>query len=178
MNMRLGPAILSMLVAVTGCATSRVDWDFDPAVEFTDYRTFDWLTPPGTVTDQRERFPLLALRLKRAFEHELRAIGYDKVNEDPDFYVAFHTAVGQTLTRTYFTSWSYRFTSRRHPRWRTGLVIVDDYEVGSLVFDVIDAATDELAWRGVASGFPFRDGTPDRGEAETTARAILEGFPP
>ena len=169
--------VLFLLVA-GGCATTRYDWDFDPGIDFEAYQTFDWLAPPGTVVSDREAFPLLTLRLKRAFEHELRAIGYEKVDEDPDFLVAFHAAAGRRLTRTYFTAWGFRYPPRRLPRWRTGVVIMDDYEEGSLILDIIDADTEELVWRGVATGFPFGGGTPDRARAEEAARAILEGFPP
>ena len=176
-------AVAALLVATAGCATTRYAWDYDADTDFDSYVTFDWMPAPSTVTQQRQQLPLLELRLKRSFEHELQAIGYEKVDEDPDFYVAFHTAVDRTLTRTYFNNWRYRYPPRGAP-WRgrpgprAGVVVVDSYDVGSLILDVIDADTEELVWRGVATGFPYGGGTPDRDEAEATARAILEGFPP
>ena len=176
---RIGVALAAFLpLILPGCASVRYDWDYDQDVDFARYQTFDWMTPPGTVASEREQFPILALRLKRAFEHELHAIGYDKVDEDPDFLVAFHAASERYLSRLDFDRWGYWHPPRRHPGWQINLVVFDEYERGSLVFDVIDARTEELVWRGVAWNFPYGDGRPDRAKAEETARALLEGFPP
>jgi hypothetical protein len=177
--MKVRTGLVAVLCAATvGCATTRFAWDYDRDVDFERYHTFDWMSPPGTVEDEWRDFPLMALRLKRAFEHELHAIGYDKVDEDPDFYVAYHAAVGRPLSVSYFNAWRYRYPPRRRPGWHVGVVVGDTYDEGSLILDVIDAQTDELVWRGVARGFPFGHGEPDRREAEDAARAILEAFPP
>lgn len=179
------------ILALAGCApTLRFTSDYDDAVDFSAYETFDWMSPPRNYDDPLGDYPTIALRIKRAVEDELIAKGFKKVDEDPDFFVVYHASVERRLTRTYIDTWGYYYPHyryypryRRYPRFRSyppvvwGLTYVDGYDEGTLVIDIVDATTNELVWRGSAIG-AVGDPVRAREKVGETVRMILEEFPP
>ena len=179
----LPPIILVM--TLVGCAPSaRITYDYDEAIDFTAYETFDWMAPPGDIEDPLGAFPTVAFRIKNSIQDELREKGYSKVNEDPDFYVVYHASIKRQITRTYIDTWGYYYPRyhrypphRRYPPGLWGSIYVEAYEEGTLVIDIIDAATNELAWRGAARG-AVGNRAMAREKIDEGVRVILEHFPP
>ena len=158
-------------------------------IDFADYKTFDWMAQPVDLQDPLGDYPTVGLRIKNAVENELEEKGFLKVDSSPDFYVVYHASVKQKLTRTYIDGWGYYYPRyrrnppvrrpvyRRYPPAVWGSVYVDAYDEGTLVIDIVDAETNELAWRGAASGAV---GDPARAveKIDEAVRVILETFPP
>ena len=97
----------------------------------------------------------------------------------PDFRLSF-TAVAEEALRvdSVATSLGYR---RRG--WGVGVsstTRVHEYELGTLVIDVIDAAGERLLWRGSSERALAEGRTPEEktADAREIVAAILQKFPP
>ena len=78
---------------------------------------------------------------------------------DPDFYVTYHGEVDQEL-RIDTDPFGYRYG--RAWRWSAfysyePTTTVRSYERGTLIIDAWDAETNELIWRGTATGSVKKD---------------------
>ena len=174
-------ALLSFTVStllLAGCATVRVDVDYDPEEDFSSYRSFAWI--PGRSLPLGEAGapdPLLDKRIVAAVESTLRDKGFRQDPGDPDFRVTYHLSVDQKMdvystNRAYVDSWGFVVSI---PETRTNV-----YEEGTLVIDVADAREREVVWRGVGKRRISRSQTPQQ-VTETVDKAVAEilaDFPP
>lgn len=78
---RMLSALGSLLLAI-GCATLEVDTDYDPAVDFSTLRTFDWFPGPGASDET-----LTLKRIRSAVTSQLQAKGLSPASERPDFLI-------------------------------------------------------------------------------------------
>ncbi len=60
-----------LLVFSAGCATVSINYDYDPDVTFSDYKTFNWMPHPNLT----KRQALVLNRVKTAVKRELRSKG-------------------------------------------------------------------------------------------------------
>ena len=183
-----GPATLCAavaLAAVVACAPLRVRVDYDREVDFSRYRTFDWLEPPpgaGAETSESAnpfaRNSLLDKRVRTAVERELAARGFVKTDGEAgqavSFRVHYHVIIRERLA-AYSTPdpahhWGY------HGYHGSGFELTQ-FQEGTLVVDVIDPQRNQLTWRGWAVG-RNRDGHYTEQEVKTAVRRVLERFPP
>ena len=171
-------------LAVSGCAGFQVTQDYDPAADFSGYRSWYWL-PPSVSGDPRVDNDLVHARIRRAVESSLSARGFRKTSTgEGDFGVGYHVLIeGKTDVRTIDNYYGYG------PGWgryggRVGGVYsetyVDQYEEGTLILDVVDTGSMSLAWRGSTSA-RVQENLDPQARAERVQKAvdaILAEFPP
>jgi hypothetical protein len=168
--------ILLACLFATGCATSiRVETDFDPAQDFSGFRQYGW-HDRVSAPDQ-----LVEARIRTVIDSVMAAKGFVRAEAGlvPDFRLSF-TAVAEEALRvdSVATSLGYR---RRG--WGVGVsstTRVHEYELGTLVIDVIDAAGERLLWRGSSERALAEGRTPEEktADAREIVAAILQKFPP
>ena len=172
--------ILSLFVITvfTGCASMKVDTEYDSTAGLASYETFAWMEKPDEVRDNLTRLGQITQRIETAVERELMDGGYQKANATPDFFVVYHTALETQITGATIDTWGYGY---RRPRWRTGTVYADvsvnTYKEGTLIIDIVDAEKNELVWRGTAVGAV---NNPSRAaeKVDEAVQKILAEFPP
>jgi hypothetical protein len=162
------------VVLVASCSSLRVSHDYDTRFDFSRIKTYTWVPsePSAGVSG------LTIQRVQSAVDRELAAKGYTKSDENPDARIAMHAAVSEKYT---VTDRSYGFSYGRH--WRyvdAGYVEVDSYEQGTLILDVIDAATNAAVWRGIGTRVVQRNLSPAQREERINeaVEKILAQFPP
>jgi hypothetical protein len=121
---------------------------------------------------------LLHQRIESAIEDVLTSRGYALAEQaPPDFLVAYHVAVETKLeARTLYSG--YQTGVWIGPMWAE--TYLDEYQLGTLLIDVIDPARLEVIWRGRAQGRvePWR--SPEQREARVreAVTKLLAKFPP
>jgi hypothetical protein len=176
---------------VGACSGTLVSQDFEPATDFSPYRTFAWAPEPtaksGNVLVDN---PLMDRRIRRAIETTLASRGYPQVAERgrPDFMVTYQLVVRTQIEVNTFGPafgwggyplgyWGYPY-----PYWGgvDYTTFVSQYDVGTLVIDFTDAATQKLFWRGIGSRRIFQKSTPEETTAvvNRTVAEILAQYPP
>lgn len=178
-------AILVILAGLVGCATVQVNQDYDPEVDFTRYRTWQWRDPLQPPTgDVRVDNTLLDKRIRRAVENHLNGRGIRQTQEPSDFYLAYQLAVFQKLQGdTYYSTMG--MGSYYYP-WYGGYggigseTYIRQYEESRLTIDLLAADTQNLLWRGTGIYRSKTYATPEEAAQgmQQTVDKILSQFPP
>lgn len=149
---------IAFIAGVAGCASGpTLRTSYDKSAGFSSYKTFGFVKEPGT--DRAGYTTLITTQFKESIQHQLEARGYAYVEENPDLLVNFNTNVSQqsevhavsspVVVRGYHTYRAGLYTA--WPMYDTD-VFVDNYKVGTVNVDVVDAARMQLVWEGVAEG--------------------------
>ena len=175
---------IGVVFAITGCAGIPVSTDYDTSRNFSALKTYSWLDPSKKlVVDPLVDNDLMNRRVRRSADHELMALGYVKASGDEgaDFFVSYHVSAEDKLSITsfhnhfgYYPCWG----CYGHGFGHDSDISVRQYKQGTFMLDVIDPATKELMWRGVA-GRRLNQGSPDERDAYVAeiVAAILARFP-
>jgi len=162
------------------CSTFQTTDDYDPAVDFTRYRSYAWEPHSLELSDRLIDTDLLRVRVQRAVDSELERKGFAPAAEGttPDLRVEYHVSSREKVDLVTFpSSWGYG------PGWYWGIgteVQAREYTQGTLVLDFVDGATKQLVWRGTASAEITGSRTPDERarRVDEAVREILAPFPP
>jgi hypothetical protein len=157
-----------------------VSINYDRSIDFGAFHTYSWARPVSAAEGAQSaarREPqsgsLIAKQIVAAVDAELRKKGLRPVPTAGDLEVAFHVA----LSRGYdVTSYGYP------PRLRSahGTAQVRAVDAGSLIVDLVDPRTKELAWRAIASDDLDADASAAGRDARIAAVAekMFADFPP
>ena len=166
---------IGLMVAVIASAQD-VDIRAKDGVNFAQFATYAWAPHLDVEADHpvADGSPL-DLTIKRAADKELERKGYERVNQDasPDLlinYVGFGTDItsieGVTKEVAPGVKWigdPYAHSTR-------------SYREGTLVFEVVDTATEEMVWSGWVTELA-RTFEKLRAKAEKATRKVFTHFP-
>jgi hypothetical protein len=150
--------LITFLLLAAAAATSV---EYDSQVDFSRYETWTWhraVTPAAN--------PVADKRIRETIENGLAARGIRRVDRDGTLLVVYHasktfeidlapikSAVGSTAPIRYV-------------------------EKGSLVVDMLDAASGNVVWRGHAGGVLKFGPSEIAEQVKTAVEKLLENFPP
>ena len=170
------------------CASVRVMTDYDDGVDFAERSAFAWLEPPlreearaerGDGADPFTHNTLLDGRVRQDVEAWLAAHGYRIASgdESPDLLLRYEV-VSREVTRDSpvfvsggFGHYGYGYGSA------VGYAHTNTYQEGTLILDMIDPATQRIAWRGWGVS-ASRDAYMSPYRLQETISAILDRYPP
>lgn len=174
-------ALTCFAVSLVGCSTFRVSTDYDPQTDFQQLQGYSWLATvrqPGD--DPRLHNSLVDARVRAAVDRELAAKGYSKAGgSSGNFVVTYYLGLQDKIdVRTIHTGYGYGYGSWYHGTGRE--TMVDQYEEGTLLLDILDAEGGDLLWRGSASARVSESSSPEEREKriQDAVAAILAEFPP
>lgn len=178
--------ILFLLVMTAGCASMTVDSHYNPAVDFSLYKSYSWLHDvdnPGD--DVRINNPLVINSVRSAVDDELQSRGLEKTSrEKADFLVVWFGAIEQVLKTEninhFYRQYGYG-TLYQDPYWNSSPTVASrkEYEQGQLIIDIVDRRTNKLMWRGTAKNKIVPDQTEEgaKKNLKKAVKKILENFP-
>jgi hypothetical protein len=133
-----------------------VDVDYDKAANFRAFKTYAL----DTVKMSDDTSPLMAQRTVSALEGHMAAIGFRKVDRNPDLLVAIKSSTREALE---YTTWGdpYGWGWGPYPYWggvaypfwwSSGFsgVDVQTILIRTLIVDMTDARTEKVVFRGTA----------------------------
>ena len=169
--------MIGVVIAAIGCAGLSVDADYDPTVDFTKLKTYDW---SATKTDPSiDEF--VEKRVRSAVDSQLQAKGYVLSSENPDFLVSMALATRTTTAGSVGVGASVGIPigmgsvsvggGKSAPRVK---------KEGTLVLDFVDPASRSAIWKGTAEA-AIRDSVPPEEQQKRINRVVSEvlaQFPP
>lgn len=174
--------IVAALAFLTAC-TQTADWDYDKSANFANYKTFAWVEN-ADLTKDTNNYQINALmekRVRSAISSELnQKMGMSLTDSaQADVLVNYHASVDKELDVSSFNiGYGARWSS-----WGLGYqndISAREYEVGTLVIDIIDRESNQLVWRGAEDGRLKKNQSPEQRELSVrkTVAKILSNFPP
>lgn len=135
----------TLLALLTTIALAQnVTYDFDRAANFSKFKTYAWVR--GTNVDDQ----LNHTRIVNAVDAQLASKGLTRVDAsaNADVLVAYHASFDTNLRINGFSSgWGgYRFGGNR-----SGTATAEEFMIGTLAVDMVDATTKTIVWRGMAT---------------------------
>ena len=193
-KLRYFSVVFTTLVLASGCATGfKATHDHDPTADFSDYKSFAWVSEHPMTVGSTDRIPnpMLEGRIMTAVEVALGEKGFTLVPDADaaDFALAFTVGSREEIKVDSYPSMTAGYAGYGYPRhWGAwggpyygyGMETnVRQYTKGMLAIDVFDVSEHRPVWHGVATKTINES---DRKEADKTIRdavaAILAGFPP
>ncbi len=185
--MRFG-FIAVFLVMCVSCSTVSVNTDYNPAYDFTKLKTYAWLNNgKAPASDIRINNDFVVERVQTEVERTLAARGYTKTSSaSADFMVSWLGAIDKKLQMQsidhLYNPYGYGALVRGPYRGGSTMETTtsSEYEVGTLIIDILDPAGQKLIWRGTGKDRLNGTGDPEKitkriNEAVT---AIMKDFPP
>ena len=173
--------LLLVVVLLGSCAPISVTVDYDDRVDFSGFRTWGWQPEPQATGNPRVDNPLLHQRVRRAIEAQLESQGFVPA-ADPQMRVGYHLSIARKLNvRTVNSPYGVRHTDGRNTVIRAETsTYVTEYERGTLVVDIVDAARNALVWRGAGARRLRSEPTSEQMEQSVrqAVAEILTDFPP
>ena len=154
----VAPALALGLMAVAAGAQS-VDVSHDKRVDFSAYKTY--ALGPVKITGDAD--PVLVQRLMSAVDARMSAIGFRKVDRDPDVVVA--TEHWRGISYPYW--WSHRFSDADVRR----------RFVGKVVLEMIEPRTGKVVFRGTAEDSVSPKARTNEKKADEAVREIFAESP-
>ncbi|MFZ0613684.1 MAG: DUF4136 domain-containing protein [Desulfobacterales bacterium] len=183
-------ALFLMMVVLAACSGIQVNQDYDPATDFSRYRTFAWAPEPAQKSgDALIDSPLMDRRIRAAIEMTLTSKGFPAAADDrPDFLVTYQLIVRNQIEVTPagpafgWGPYPYGYWGYPYPFWG-GIdysSYVNHYQEGTLIIDFTDPETQKLFWRGIGSRRVAQQSTPEKTTAEVNriVAEILAQYPP
>ncbi|MFN2458147.1 MAG: DUF4136 domain-containing protein [Chitinophagaceae bacterium] len=151
-------ALISTLI-MAGCA-SVAHVERDNTVNFSNYKTFDWVEAQRDSTTQRIS-DLAEQNIKNAVNAELIKKGWRQSNNNPDVLLTYDVSVENTVreqnnpvytqpyTRYYYNPYTRRWNSIYYPSQFAGYDR-QRYQIreGTITISIVDAKTDKTVWQG------------------------------
>lgn len=173
--------LIGLVILLAACKHTP-DLDYDQSANFANYKTFAWVENASLTKDNDDHqiSSLMEMRVKAAVNQQLQSQGFTLVdNAAADMLVDYHASVDtriedDKLSVSYGLGWGY---------WGFGYQVrptIDEYEVGTLVIDLIDSKTKQLIWRGAKESRLHAKQTPQQRTAKIrkTVSGLLQHFPP
>lgn len=170
---------LVLALALSACSSVQVKTDWDPEADFAGLHTWAFQSSTPNVTgNPRLDDPLVHKRIQAAISAALAVRGYLELEQGvPDFEVAYHVAIEQKLdAQTIYTGYGpYRGWSMAGAH-----TVVDTYDLGTLIIDLIGPKTHAVIWRGTAQSRLQNLKTPAEREerVQEVVDEVLDKFPP
>ena len=150
-----------------------VTYDYDRGADFSRYKTYAW-TRGTELTDE-----LNHARIVRAVDAQLAAKGLTRVEPSarPEVLVAYHASFERNVE---IHGFSHGWGPFGLGGDRTGSARVQPILVGTLVVDIVDARTNAIVWRAMASSDINPATSPQKRDqkiASATAK-MFKNYPP
>lgn len=174
--------LLSWIVVVAACSSSSKVSNIETAtnVDLAKFKTFDFykLDASGDTVSKgfKERMDVL----RSAINGELTQRGYTQSSSKPDLLVNIGIQVeekAQTRETDWRTDGAYRYMGQRNYSWKSEEVVVAYYKEGSVTVHLVDAAQNNMVWKGTVKDIlPSKESKLPEA-AQAGMKALFEKFP-
>jgi hypothetical protein len=166
--------VLSVVAVLNGCSTLSVSTDYDPEVDFSTFKTYDW----GSENPGAPR-TIFESTLRGVVDEEMAARGFTLDSDNPDLLVVPHASLEEVVTGATVNHWNHHGWGW-YGGWGTmgtSTVSVNSFNQGTLILDVVDKSANRMVWRGIAEK-AVNDARVSRENLQPVVQRMLEDFPP
>ena len=159
-------SLILIVIILSSCSSSiKVVSDYNGALDFSKYKTYNYLKPLPDSVKIIGDMPVISnqlnqRRVENAINEEMYLRGYS-IADHPDIWVSYYLKIEN---KTQYTATTYNYGSPYYGGYGYygyyggygyGGAYTDmssyDYEVGTLIIDLVDAEANELIWYGAGT---------------------------
>jgi len=171
--------VVCLVILTAGCSSIDVYYDVDKDADFTSYKTYDWMPPPEPSPDDRDAAEpddsTNTELIRSLVDAQLVAKGLEREPDNPDLLVMHH---GGSENRIDVGGFGYAYGGS-YSGWQGAGIGIYSYHGGTLIVDLVDARTGQLAWRGSAQGTLVSGTTRQAKKVIVEAiEKLFEAYPP
>jgi hypothetical protein len=153
-------------VMALACSTMQTSVDYDHTVNWSQFHTFqvvEGTASPDTFTQKR---------IVDGITQALEAKGWQAVTSNPNVTVSPHVVLSAEKQWNAMGTGGFR-------RFGGGMATATQSEIpiGTIVVNIVNPATGELIWRGIAQDQVDSNGG-DRGQIQQAMQTLFKNFPP
>jgi hypothetical protein len=167
--------ILAILFCLAPLAAAKVVVDFDPAVDFSKFKTFTFIGPVENLVMTQINPDMINPQMHRMVVRELEKKGLREVNanENPDLVVRYWTIPESQVNVAVMGDWG-PYRAYIDGRWAGvyGTVPASNRKESTLILDLIDRNAKSLAWRAYVT---HKLSDPEK-DWKKTEEEFVEGF--
>ena len=176
MRIAIITALTCVVMLALGCSGGvKVDQDFEPDIEYSVYKTWDWNPDSETealvAASQRPTVKEYDQYFKSVVADQMNEKGYTRVETNPDVLITYRVGI---VDASGAVDWDLDYQDQ--------MKNADVYKShgGVVVFDFHDARTGRKIWHGTGTGSVNIDPTPDmvKEEVRNAVVKILQQYPP
>jgi hypothetical protein len=162
MLLRLTLMVVILLAATQAMSqTVRVRWE--PTTDFDKYQTYAWLEGTRVKDAHSHRF------IVEYVDGQLGVNSVFKDENEPDLYAVYHAAA----------EGSFEITGGYGSDWKgANAITVNNHVAGTLVVDLVDAAENQLVWRGIATATVSSERKKNQDTIRKAVEKMFADFPP
>ena len=160
--------LFMFLIIISGCATVRVESDYDHSMSFEKYKSFCWLGGCD-FKYQGDLDSLRVVEIKLAIEDEMIRKGFVKDENDPDMLLDFHVWLTEEGYEKIIFINDYDFWPEYEP---------EAYIKGSLIIDIADGESAAMIWQSTTRRYMDPDAEVSANAIKRSVRKALRDFPP
>ena len=171
MLMGIGAALL-----VSACSGISTSTDYDPAVNFSAFSTYDWIDSEGQVDN------IMSSRVRQSVDAAMTAKGFTQSTSNPDLAVSYQvTSAERRSFNTVNTGWGGGY---RGAGWGMGMgtstTTEQVWNEGSLILGIFDTGTRNLVWTGTATTDIDGSRSPEERQEliDSAVNKMMGDFPP
>ena len=172
-------ALLGLNLALTTSIVfaEKVKIGYDKAASFSQFKTYAFKPGLLMLADEHDK---LKNRLFNAMRRELNAKGMTEVQENPDVFLTYFGTLGGVSggSGLYAPGQQARYDWGIPPGF-TGVVSGTAVE-GSLLIEMVNASTNQLAWRATVKGLLKNLGKPEKQgqKVDEVVKDAFKDYPP
>jgi len=172
--------LLAILLAISSCSPIKVVTDKNKDVNFSKYKTYSflgWQNNSDEILTETDRESL-----RKAFTHEFERRGLSRVNSGGDMQISLYIIVSdKSAVSGYSSYYGSRYSGYSYYGgsygYGTNSYKQRDYQVGTLIMDVMDKSTKEQVWQAVASKTISNSESKRKRKTASNIRALMREFP-
>ena len=138
---------LCTVLLAAGCSGISTTTDFDPAVDFSAFSTYDWIDSQGQIDN------ITSSRIRTSVDAAMAERGFNQSSSDPDLAVSYQvTSAERRSFNTVNAGWGGGY---RWGGWGMGMgtstTTENVWNEGTLILAIFDTGTKNLVWTGSAT---------------------------
>jgi len=164
------------VLPAAACSGISTTTDYDPAVSFSAFSTYDWIDSEGQVDN------ITSSRVRQSVDAALTAKGFTQSTSNPDLAVSYQvTSAERRSFNTVNTGWGGGY---RWGGWGMGMgtstTTEQVWNEGSLILGIFDTGTKNLVWTGTATADIDQSRSPQERQEliDSAVNKMMRDFPP
>ena len=169
---------LSLALAYQGYSQVLVSYDKAEGLDLSKYTTFQIHKLDVNHLPEFEPRKEGLNQLIGAITNEMETRGFEKVSGNPDLFLNIGVKITEEVqTRETDIRDAPVYMGQRNYSWKSEEIVVNTYNEGTVVLDIVDTEKNEMIWQGVVKGVLSQKRSKNEKRINRAVEKLFKKFP-